>query len=311
MNRKEREDNLKTINLLKFLYDERTKPIPTRKRPIYQTKSGHEYHIINDKRGMFFHQISKMFGFKGKKGINRITALFNKLIERVRMDQERFYLVKEDHYIYISRNSGYDLKSDPRINKKGFRKPKPFVHFKGIEVLLGFMKGKVRDEVYLDWVEDRDCEIKELQQRNYVPLPPIELICFADKGFSRTGEMTASDIEQTSSDLMYELGILHGRCDAIHWSKLQPESQRIMHEYNLIYLNFDFFSKGDPLVIIDVWGMNTPDYIRKCEAKVKICKIEGWRLLIIRKGEDKHPLKLKLRIEEFFENLRNIEIKKE
>lgn len=302
--KKEKEENLQTLNLLNFLYQERMKPIPKRRRPKYETKSGHEYHIINDKRGMFFNQISKMFGFKGKKGYKRIQKRFNELSKRTRMDQERLYLEKEDHYTIISLNGRRDLKSLLKTSKK----PRPFIFFKGVEVLLGFMKGKIRDEVYLDWVEDRDREIKELLQKNYVPLPPIELVCFADKGFSKTGEMVASDIEQTTSDILYELGIPHGRCDTIYWSKLKPESQKIMMEYNLRYLDFDFFSKGDPEVIIDVWGIKTREYILKCEAKVKICESEGWRLLIVRKGEDKHPAKLKQRIREFFDNLRELEI---
>lgn len=302
---KEKEENFKTLNLFNILYEERVKPIPPprRKRPIYETDSGHKYHIIDERRGMFFRQISDMFGFKGKKGVNRIQQLFRTLSKRSRMDGERLYLMKEEHYTVISPKRVTDFKS---VTKKIF-KPKPFTFFNGIEILLGFMKGKVRDEVYLDWVADREREVIELRAKNYIPVPDIELVCFADKGFSKTGEMTASDIEQATSNSMYDLGVNHGRCDTIFIDQLKAESQKLMREIGLYYLNFDFFSKGDPLVIIDVWGVDSERYRQKCAVKVKVCKIEGWRLLIIRKGEDKHPAKLKQKIKDFFDNLRETE----
>ena len=247
------------------------------------------YYIINDRRGMFFENMSEMM----EANLPAIHQRFKILTKRVRLDGKRFYLEENKHYDYVTnlQLGVTDLKSVTIF------KPKPFIYFEGVTIFLGFMRGEVRDEIYLVWNERFHEELRENQKSLYRPKTIYELPVFPGMLYSRNYTICSSKFETTVCDIFYDFGIDIRRMDYYYISKLKQKSQKLLRKNGLSGIDFDFYVTTKPYTIVDVQGIKNK---KTYQIKEDICKIEGWSLFIIRKDEDRNIPKLRSRIKKYF-----------
>ena len=247
------------------------------------------YYIINNRRGMFYENIAYMM----ETNNGRIQKRFNVLSKKLRLDKKRFYLMEHQHYDYVTylHNGVTDLKSVTIF------KPKPFCYFEGITIIVGFMRGDIRDEVYLEWNANLHKKIKRHQKLKYQPASPREIPLFCDMPFSKNYTHCASKMEQIVCDLFLDLGIDLGRMDFIYKDRLKPKSRKLLETHGFKGVDFDFFVKTKPWTIVDVQGVKNKFIY---ELKQQICKIEGWSIFIIKNNEDRNIPKLRERIKQYF-----------
>jgi len=244
------------------------------------------YHIIGKKKGMFYENIAFMMDCS----VGRIQKRFSDLIKELRLDEKRFYLMEYQHYDYINPNYRSELKSD--WSHKG-GKPVPFIYFEGITIIIGFMRGEIRNEVFLCWNEQFHHEIRKRQKLQYQPTNPKQIPPIAGSLISKNGLDCKSKMELIAVNLFHDLMIDIGVKQTIHISELSKKSQRLMDKYNFTYLDYDFWCQTKPFTLIDVQGMTGKlSYYLKSE----VAKIEGWSLFIVYKNEDKNVPGLKQRI---------------
>jgi hypothetical protein len=275
-----KKKNLFIFMNLAIIPQERPNSSPNERVLLYpkgKNTSGIDFYgyFINDQYGYLLNDIALWTN----KKYNAVRQAFLRGKNNYNEINKKYFLEEGIHYVE-KKFDEIEVSDKLSHTSKYFGGNYIIILQKGLFLLLSKMSGEFNDAILYElnnfyWDTQLRKRKEHLRPKNYLKLPD-----FPYSHRSKSGHLVDSRGEQIIADILYDLDIPY-----------QPG--KYFYEYSI---NVDFILIGEPLTVIEYWGLDTANYKENRERKHKIYAKLNWKCIDIEKSEVDNSPKLKERL---------------